>query len=141
GDEFAVLVRTVGPPDVLTVVEQVNEELAEPLHMTDGGIAVSASIGVAQSPIGEITASELLRAADVTLRRIQATGKRQWAVYDRYRDRGERANLRLAAALPGALEFGELVAEWVPWRSLQTNEPAGAAIHIRWTHPEQGAIG
>jgi diguanylate cyclase (GGDEF)-like protein/PAS domain S-box-containing protein len=141
GDEFAVLIRTVGPPDVLATVDQINEELSEPLHLPDGGIAVSASIGVAHSPVGEITASELLRAADVTLRRIQATGKRQWAVYDRYRDRGERANLRLAAALPGALEFGELAAEWVPWRRLPTNEPAGAAIRIRWNHPEQGPIG
>ena len=141
GDEFAVLIRTVGPSDVLSVVGQINEELAEPLHMADGGIAVSASIGVAHSPIGEITAPELLRAADVTLRRIQATGKRQWAVYDRFRDRGERANLRLAAALPGALEFGELVAEWVPWRRLPENDPAGAAIRLRWNHPEQGPIG
>ncbi|HEY4453628.1 MAG TPA: EAL domain-containing protein, partial [Pseudonocardiaceae bacterium] len=80
-------------------------------------------------------------AADVTLRRIQSTGKRQWAVYDRYRDKTERANLRLAAALPGALEFGELVAEWVPWRILATNEPAGAAIRLRWNHPEQGPLG
>ena len=141
GDEFAVLIRTVGPPDVMAVVDQINEELAEPLHTPDGGIAVSASTGVAHSPVGEITAAELLRAADVTLRRIQSTGKRQWAVYDRYRDKGERANLRLAAALPGALEFGELVAEWVPWRILPTNEPAGAAIRLRWNHPEQGPIG
>lgn len=141
GDEFAVLIRTVGPPDVLGTVGQINEELAEPLHLPDGGIAVSASIGVAHSPVGEITASELLRAADVTLRRIQSTGKRQWAVYDRYRDKGERANLRLAAALPGALEFGELVPEWVPWRTLPTNEPAGAAIRLRWNHPEQGPLG
>jgi diguanylate cyclase (GGDEF)-like protein/PAS domain S-box-containing protein len=141
GDEFAVLIRTVGPPDVLGTVGQINEELAEPLHLPDGGIAVSASTGVAHSPVGEITASELLRAADVTLRRIQSTGKRQWAVYDRYRDKTERANLRLAAALPGALEFGELVAEWVPWRILATNEPAGAAIRLRWNHPEQGPLG
>ncbi|HEX4223166.1 MAG TPA: EAL domain-containing protein [Pseudonocardiaceae bacterium] len=141
GDEFAVLIRSLGPPDVLAVVDQVNEELSEPLHLPDGGIAVSASIGVAHSPIGEINAPELLRAADVTLRRIQATGKRQWAVYDRYRDRAERANLRLAAALPGALEFGEFVAEWMPARTLPTNEPAGAAIRIRWNHPEQGVIG
>ncbi|HEY4018773.1 MAG TPA: EAL domain-containing protein, partial [Pseudonocardiaceae bacterium] len=141
GDEFAVLIRTVGPPDVLATVGQINEELAEPLHLPDGGIAVSASIGVAHSPVGEITASELLRAADVTLRRIQSTGKRQWAVYDRYRDRGERANLRLAAALPGALEFGELVAEWVPWRLLASNQPAGAAIRLRWNHPEKGPLG
>ena len=141
GDEFAVLIRTVGPPDVLATVDQINEELAEPLHLPDGGIAVSASIGVAHSPVGEITAAELLRAADVTLRRIQYTGKRQWAVYDRYRDQGERAKLRLAAALPGALEFGELVAEWVPWRRLPTNDAAGAAIQLRWNHPEQGPIG
>ncbi len=141
GDEFAVLIRTVGSPDVLATVEAINEELAEPLHLADGGIAVSASIGVAHSPVGEITAPELLRAADVTLRRIQSTGKRQWAVYDRYRDKGERAKLRLAAALPGALEFGELVAEWVPWRLLATNQPAGAAIQLRWNHPEQGPIG
>ncbi|HEX3780669.1 MAG TPA: EAL domain-containing protein [Pseudonocardiaceae bacterium] len=140
GDEFAVLIRSAGPPDVLATVGQVNEELAEPLHLPNGGVAVSASIGVAHSPVGEINATELLRAADVTLRRIQSQGKRQWAVYDRYRDRGDRANLRLAAALPGALEFGELAAEWLPWKTLAGDRTVGAAIRMRWDHPEQGFI-
>jgi len=140
GDEFAVLIRSSGPPDLLATVGQINEELAEPLHLPDGGVAVSASIGVAHSPVGEINASELLRAADVTLRRIQSQGKRQWAVYDRFRDRGDRANLRLAAALPGALEFGELVAEWLPWKTLTGDRTVGAAIRMRWDHPEQGQI-
>jgi diguanylate cyclase (GGDEF)-like protein/PAS domain S-box-containing protein len=141
GDEFAVLVRETGQPDVLGTIERINEELAEPVHRSAGGIALSASIGVASMPIEELNPEELVRAADVALRRAKSAGKRQWALYDKDLDQVERGRLRLAAALPGALEFGQLAVEWLPWQPLQSGRTVALSARMRWNHEEFGVVG
>lgn len=143
GDEFAILVRSPGSgqPNVLDTIERINEELAEPVHLRGGGIALSASIGVASVPIEELNPGELLRAADMTLRRAKAAGKRQWSLYDEAYDRVERDRLRLAAALPGALEFGELDIEWLPWHAFENGELRALSARMRWNHAEFGIVG
>ncbi|HKN98133.1 MAG TPA: diguanylate cyclase [Pseudonocardiaceae bacterium] len=141
GDEFAVLVSTgCGPGEVLDVVNQIGEQLAEPVHLGGGGVGLSVSIGVAHGPVDRLEPFELLRRADVALRHAQATGKRQWAVFDRHRDAAERRRAALAATLAGALEFGELVATWQPWVSLEDGSYVGISARAVWNHPEFGAI-
>lgn len=145
GDEFAVLVPDDGgQPDVLGTVNRINEELSEPVFLeADGGIgvAVSACIGVAHCLTGETDPEELLRQADVTLRRAKAIGKRQWSLYDVYRDHRDRRRMRLAAALPGAWEFGQLTVAWQPWIKFADGRPGGIAARLRWEHPERGVLG
>lgn len=142
GDEFAVLVSTgCGPAEVLDMVNQIGEQLAEPVHLGGGGVGLSVSIGVAHGPVGRMEPFELLRRADVALREAQATGKRQWAEFDRHRDVVRRRRAALAATLPGALEFGELATTWQPWVSLENGSYVGIAARAVWHHPESGAIG
>ncbi|HWE92244.1 MAG TPA: EAL domain-containing protein [Pseudonocardiaceae bacterium] len=152
GDEFAVLLPenpddAAGQPDVLGTVNRINEELAEPVYLEEAGgigVAVSACVGVAHGRTGETEPAELIRQADVTLRRARAIGKRQWSLYDVYRDHQDRERLTLAAALPGALEFGELTVAWQPWTSLADDSLGslgGIAARLRWQHPERGLLG
>ena len=141
-DEFTVL-DTEGsePAGVLATVAQINETLAEPVHLPAGGVGLSASIGVAHGVAGEVEPFELLRRADVSLRRAQATGNRQWAEYDRHRDAVERRRATLAATLSGALEFGELRALYEPWHLFADGTMVGVSVRATWDHPEYGRIG
>lgn len=143
GDEFAVLVRSAtARPNVISTIDRINEDLSEPVHFEGhGGVSVSASFGVAHCSIRELDPPELLRAADITLRRAQASGKRQWAIYDPIRDRQDRRRLRLAAALPGALEFGELSLVWRPWVTLSGEKIFAVEARWHWDHAEHGVIG
>jgi diguanylate cyclase (GGDEF)-like protein len=141
GDEFAVLVSTgCGPAEVLGTVNEIGEQLAEPVHLGAGGIGLSVSIGVAHGPIGRMEPYELLRRTDVALREAQATGKRQWAEFDRHRDQAHRRRATLAATLSGALEFGELVTTWQPWVSLEDGRYVGISARAEWHHAEHGRI-
>jgi EAL domain-containing protein (putative c-di-GMP-specific phosphodiesterase class I) len=90
---------------------------------------------------GEIEPFELLRRADVSLRRAQATGNRQWAEYDRHRDVIDRRRATLAATLSGALEFGEVQALYQPWHRLSDGAMVGVSVRATWDHPEYGRIG
>lgn len=142
GGEFAVLVpEGSGPAEVLETISDINEQLAEPVHLTGGGVGVSASIGVAHGRVGSIAPAELLRAADVTLRRARALGNRQWAEYDQHHDAVDRRTLALAATLSGAVEFGEPTRLWQPWTRFDGRGICGVSVQVRWEHPEYGTIG
>jgi diguanylate cyclase (GGDEF)-like protein/PAS domain S-box-containing protein len=145
GDEFAVLLWSDDEPvNVLDTINRIYEELDVPAYLGEHGqtgVALSASIGVAHGKANEISPYELIRRADITLRRMRATGHRQWAEFDPIRDDAERKRLRLAAALPGALEFGELAVCWQPWMLLADRRTiAGMSPRVVWNHPVEGPI-
>jgi diguanylate cyclase (GGDEF)-like protein/PAS domain S-box-containing protein len=140
-DEFAVLVEnTPDTPPVATLAARINDELSEPVYLEGIGLAVSAGIGVVQRQAGGITPAELLRQSDATLRRAKGNGKRQWAVFDRHRDRVDRERFTMAAGLPGALESGEFQVVYRPLVAFRTGGTVAVEALLRWDHPECGPL-
>ncbi|EOD64245.1 diguanylate cyclase domain-containing protein, partial [Amycolatopsis vancoresmycina] len=141
GDEFGVLVQnTADTPDVATLVRRITREFAEPEYV-DGqhGVAVSAAIGVVHRPPRDVTPAELLRASDLTLRRVRRTGN-QWGLFDRELDRRDRHGFGLAAAMAGAWENGEVE---VGYRALVRPEDGSVEsveARLRWNHPGEGVL-
>ena len=83
---------------------------------------------------------ELMRAASATLRRIRGRGKRQWALFDSNIDSADRVKLRLAAAIPGALEIGELAVTYQPVVTLDTQRLVAIEAALSWQHPQFGML-
>lgn len=130
GDEFAIVVDgSPTTPKVPDMVERINDALAEPLEC---GAALSASIGVVDRPPADWDVDELLRAANATLHRAKANGKRQWLPYDRYEDTRSRTRLARAARMPGALAGGELEVEYLPVLELVSGKGLGQVARLRW---------
>ncbi|MCP3800623.1 EAL domain-containing protein [Allokutzneria sp. A3M-2-11 16] len=141
GDEFGVLVQNeAGTPDVLRTVEQINEVLAEPLYVDGHGIASSACIGVVHRPHPDVEPGELLRLADMTLRRAKRNGSRQWGVYDPVQSELDRARFGLAATMPGAWESGEVAVFSRPLTKLDGGRTVAVEAMLRWEHPELGQL-
>ncbi|MCO1577972.1 EAL domain-containing protein [Crossiella sp. SN42] len=141
GDEFAILIEhTASTPDVATMAARINEELSEPVYLNERGVAVSASIGVVQQQAGRIKPVELLRAAAATLRRVKASGRRQWGLHDQDADRRDRERFALAATMPGAWENGQLRLLYQPVRQLADDRLAGVEVLLHWAHPDLGEI-
>jgi diguanylate cyclase (GGDEF)-like protein/PAS domain S-box-containing protein len=140
-DEYAILIEPEDPVlDVGAFAEIINTELAEPLYIDDIGVAATASIGVVQRQAGATTADDLMRAASTTLRRMRGAGKRQWALFDADVDAAERAELRLAAAMPGAWETGELRVTYQPVVTLDGERLVGIEAALSWQHPQLGVL-
>ncbi|RKT53218.1 bifunctional diguanylate cyclase/phosphodiesterase [Saccharothrix australiensis] len=134
GDEFAVVVsHAPTTPGVPEVVERINAALAVPMEC---GAALSASIGVVDRPSADWGVDELLRAANATLHRAKANGKRQWLPYDRHEDLRSRARLARAARMPGALADRELEVEFRPVVDLVSGKPFGHLARLRWDELE-----
>jgi diguanylate cyclase (GGDEF)-like protein/PAS domain S-box-containing protein len=141
GDEFAILIEPGDQvPDVGVLAETINIELAEPIHLGDTKTAVTATIGAVQRKAGGADHTELLRSAGATLRRLRGKGKRQWGMFDARADATERAELLLAAELPGALRTGELQVAYQPVVALNDTRLVGVEAVMSWRHPELGVL-
>ncbi|MGH3755639.1 MAG: putative bifunctional diguanylate cyclase/phosphodiesterase [Pseudonocardiaceae bacterium] len=140
-DEYAIFIEPGQPvPNVGALAELINTELAEPFYLDRIGIAVTATIGAVQRGAGEFTAQELMRAAGATLRRLGGRGTRQWDLFDPDIDAAERTELQLAAAMPGALESGELQVTYQPVVTLDRRTLVGIEAALSWPHPQHGVL-
>jgi diguanylate cyclase (GGDEF)-like protein len=140
-DEYAILIEPGDSvPDIGAFAEIINTELAEPFYIDRTGVALTASIGAVQRPAGGATAEELIRAASATLRRMRGWSKRQWTLFDPDTDATDRAELRLAAAMPGALETGELAVTYQPVVMLDGGQLVGIEAALSWQHPQLGVL-
>lgn len=141
GDEFAILIEPGdSPPDISALIETINTELAEPFYLDDTGIALTATVGVVQCRADQHSPDELMRAASTTLRRIRGRNKRQWALSDPDHNAADQAKLHLAAAMPGALETGQLRATYQPVVTLDGHRLVSIEAALTWQHPQLGAL-
>ncbi|HEX2300031.1 MAG TPA: EAL domain-containing protein, partial [Pseudonocardiaceae bacterium] len=140
-DDYAILIEPgASPPNVTALAEAINAELAEPVHLNGIGVAVTATIGIVQRQVGTAEPAELLRAASTTLGRLRGQGKRQWALFDATVDAASRTDLPLAAALPGALETGQLQVRYQPVVTLDCGRPVAVEVVLNWPHPQFGTL-
>lgn len=131
---FVVLYEQVDdvplPPAALVAL--VAECLSDATYVDDHGLAVSASIGVVQSPPHGTDPAEFMRAAELALRLAKAQGPGQWRVLtpDEF---DEEARLpRLAAIMPGAVEEGRLAIGYQLCVGLADRVPVALTAYPRW---------
>lgn len=140
GTEFAILIReTPEAPPVATFASMINQELSEPAYIGKHGIAASASIGVVRTSAAEAALTSMLWSADVALRRAEAAGHRQWALFDPDRAPDERIEAKLAAVIPGALEMGDFSVRYRPMVAIRTGELTALEVELSW-QPEDHAV-
>ena len=115
GDEFVVLVENSRGVDQLVALgERVLAALAEPLELAGQELSASASIGIVERPVVGGDASELMRAADITLYSAKADGRGRLALHDPGRDEAEVTRFALSAAMPVAIERDEFFVLYQP---------------------------
>lgn len=140
GDEFGVLVEhQANTPSCSTLAMRINEELAEPVFVGDHGVAATATIAVLHHPRPDDSPADLLRATDITLRRLKAGGRRQWGLVDEHQNEVDRERFNLASTMPGAWESGEIDIEYQPLVSVPDRKVVAVQALLRWDRPD-GAL-
>jgi diguanylate cyclase (GGDEF)-like protein/PAS domain S-box-containing protein len=137
GDEFGVLIEhQASTPAGSVMAMRINDELAEPVFVGDQGVAATATIAVLHDPKPDATPAELLRATDITLRRLKAGGRRQWGMVDEQQNASDRDRLSLASTMPGAWESGEIELEYQPLVSVPDRKTVAVQALLRWNHAD-----
>lgn len=133
GAGFSVLHESspaaTGPAEI---VGRLTEALAETTYVADLGLALTASIGVVQSPPHNANPVEFLQAADIALRLAKEQGPGQWRLLVPDDSTRERRSQRFAAAMPGAFETGELSVGYRLRVDLADERPVGVDAHPKW---------
>ncbi|TDV57640.1 diguanylate cyclase domain-containing protein [Actinophytocola oryzae] len=142
GDEFAVALRgDLSPASVVELAEQTLAELADPQYVDDVGIGVSASIGIVVTDVPGPDHDEVMHSADVALHRAKDLGKAQWVLFDPQVGGADRDRYRLACAIAGALETGEMTVRYHPHVVLpDARIVTSVNAALCWEHPTLGTL-
>ena len=139
GDEFGVLMRgTEGGDDVAAAAARLQSALSSPIRLSDLEIRVDCSIGGAVWDKRVHMSGDLLRNAQVALKRAKYSG--QIELYRQGEANHARRRFSLETELRRAIEQDQLSLAFQPLIHLQTGTVSGFEALARWDHPEQGNI-
>ncbi|WP_236654733.1 putative bifunctional diguanylate cyclase/phosphodiesterase [Streptacidiphilus anmyonensis] len=141
GDEFVVLLEHCdGEHDAVAAARAVLGALREPILIDGHKLAVGASVGVLERPVGTITPGAAVRAADLTLYRAKEAGGARWTLYDARTNAEAVSRYTVSVRLPMALDRGEFFLEYQPLCSLADGSLAAVEALVRWRHPLLGVL-
>ncbi len=141
GDEFVFMCEAnLGELDADGLGARITSAFDAPFSAGGAEVFLTASIGMATAPPGEVGTDQLLRQADAA---GQMAKQRGGGTVHRYDDAMQARALRRAEiedALRGASDRGELVLHFQPEVSLRTNEIVAVEALVRWQHPLWGLV-
>lgn len=142
GDEFAILLEDTNLTRVNELAEQILTAIRAPLRVGDRDIFLTTSIGYArtETDADQMSASSLLRDADLALYEAKNTGKNK-AVRFHSGLRSARADFaRLSAGLHRALAEHEFTLQYQPIIDLSTEEIVAVEALLRWNPPDGPSV-
>jgi diguanylate cyclase (GGDEF)-like protein/PAS domain S-box-containing protein len=141
GDEFAVILPTIGDASGAVRIARRLLHLLEPPFLIEGHqVALSANIGIGLCPEHGTDADTLLRRAALAVHQAKRTGV-GYALYTVKQEEGyDPSRLLLLNDLRQASEHEQLVLYYQPKVDITSGEIHQVEALIRWQHPQRGVL-
>jgi diguanylate cyclase (GGDEF)-like protein/PAS domain S-box-containing protein len=141
GDEFTVLLDAVNDPsDAMRVAKKLLEAVALPFSIDAREVRASMSLGIALSTLVHERPEDVLKDADVAMRRAKALGGTRCEVFDEAMHTRAVGRLRLESDLRTAIAERQFRVYYQPVVQLDTRAIVSFEALLRWDHPTQGLI-
>ena len=141
GDEFTILLETVGDPrDAMRIARPLQGAVAVPYALESREVRASVSVGIALSTAAHIRPEDILKDADVALRRAKALGGSRCEVFDEAMHSRAVGRLKLESDLRTAIAERQFRIHDQPVIELNTRRILSFEALLRWEHPTQGLI-
>ena len=135
-DQFGVIGPGVDQTVVKTFLASAERAIAEPMTQDGHHILITASFGAAAAPGDAVTATDLMKQAEIALKEAKSLPAARRAFYDASLLEKAKAQAKLEAEVREGLERGEFVAVFQPKVKLETGELVGAEALARWRRPD-----
>ncbi len=141
GDEFVILLRYIdSADDVISIGERILVTISEPINLDGTPLKVTASIGIALSPLRETEAPDLLKHADLAMYSAKELGRGQVRLYTPELERNMPRRSQREHEILQAIEGQQFILEFQPQIALQAQGKPRVEALIRWDHPEHGRL-
>ena len=143
GDEFVALVGDLrGNQDVSPIAAKFIDVLSRPYGgiVPDAELRVTPSIGIAFYPDDADDIDALLRQADMAMYHAKERGRATYAFADPALNRRYEMSNQIEAALPAAIERGDIRVHYQPKVSLADFRITGLEALARWEHAQMGTV-
>lgn len=141
-DDFAVLLRSPdGDANIAARARDLIRVLNVPIPTGGLSVSVGGSIGIAVGPRDAISASRLLRAADIAMMHAREAGGGTYKFFEAPMADSLARMDELRRDLPAAIGSGAIVPYFQPLVRLADNAIVGFEVLARWPHPSLGILG
>ncbi|MGA7755311.1 MAG: EAL domain-containing protein [Candidatus Sulfotelmatobacter sp.] len=141
GDEFTLLLEgTTDPSDAMRIAKGIQEIVAEPFITQLREVRASVSVGIALSTPEQARPEDVLKDADVAMRRAKALGGSRCEVFDEAMHTRAVGRMKLESDLRTALIQRQFRVYYHPVIQLDTRRITSFEALLRWEHPTQGLI-
>jgi diguanylate cyclase (GGDEF)-like protein/PAS domain S-box-containing protein len=143
GDEFAILqcCRDVDQREAgIALASRLLSCLSAPYQLDGQDVSVGVSVGIAMAPRDGVTASELLKHADLALYRVKSEGRDGFQFFEREMDLALQSRSALQIDLRKALINGEFELFYQPIMEIGSGSVRGYEALLRWRHPQRGLV-
>ncbi len=141
GDEFVAILPGVEDTARLeSVSDAILNALSAPFVVKGNQLSISASIGIARTPLDTSSVSEILIFADMAMYEAKQNGRARHAFFDAGLRAKVLERLELERELRHAIGSGQLVLHYQPKVDARTLEVVGAEALVRWQHPTRGLL-
>lgn len=141
GDEFIILITSLGHPDHAAIVaRRIIDELARPVSIEDRSFVIGTSIGISMYPNDATDVDGLIKCADTAMYEAKRAQKNTYRYYGAPMQATIENRLQLEDDLRSAVKNGEFELYFQPQFDTRTGVMAGAEVLLRWLHPQRGMV-
>ncbi|MGC3936894.1 putative bifunctional diguanylate cyclase/phosphodiesterase [Roseobacter sp. EG26] len=141
GDEFVALKSNFRRVDqVMAFAERLHALIIDPIVAGDVSVSVGASIGISTSIDDGRELRVLLHNSDLAMYRAKAEPERHICLFNVEMDQQSREKLLMIHDLRQACDNDEFELVYQLQNDLQTLDPVGFEVLLRWNHPTRGGV-
>lgn len=139
GDEFAIASRIgAGKSDVREITRRIRGAFDHPFRIGDLKVSIDCGVGCAIQPVGDINVADLLRHAQIALKRAKQTDRVE--IYEPETTTLANNRFSLETALRSAIETDGLQLAFQPLIELATGRVAGFEALARWQRDDGATV-
>lgn len=141
GDEFVVVLTDINrDADIIQILPNLSQTIAEPISVDEHTLHVTASMGVSVYPRDGRDMTTLLKNADTAMYQAKEAGRNTFRFYTSDMNANAVDRLHLEIDLRKAISRNELLIHYQPQVDFDTGRIIAAEALVRWQHPQKGLI-